>query len=731
MLVTALLAFCWMGYEQRCCPCQQLAPSQGQSVAPEKEQGSARTSEILPSHSRAEILWDSWGVPHIFAQDVESAFRALGWAQAQSHGNLLLKLYGIARGRGAEYFGRDLLTADRAVRIMGTYETAKRWYRQQRPEFRKCLDAFAAGINQFADTNRDKIDSSARCVLPVDGIDTIAHPTRILFMFLNSVSHCARVLPNGFTGDLPAGSNAWVIAPSRTTNGHALMLVNPHLPWSGEGTLFEAQVVAPGFNFYGMGWLGWPVLILGFNDSCGWAATVNTILPGNLYELTLENDGYCFDGQTCPFTAEIQTLKIRQTDGQVANEPLAIRHSIHGPVVEASGKTFALRIAGLSMSSFSGMLQQLWDMAAAKDWSAFQSIIQRLQLPMFTILYAGRDGHIAGVFNGQVPLRSFGDAAYWSRPVPGDISRTLWNAVHAHRDLPKIIDPAGGWVENSNSVPWYMAEPSLDPARYSPSMAPRHGLLDDLLREQRGQWLLKHHAPMSLEQLVTDKHSTRSELAERILEDLLLAVDRYGDQSARKAAAVLRAWDRETNADSRGAILFQAWAKEVEWTRGIFSFDFDPQHPFDTPRGLKDPLAATKALSAAAARLERSYGRLDTPWGAVYRFRRGRLDLPANGGPNLLSIFRTIEFGPANDGRFTATGGDSFVAAVEFSDPPRAKVVLSYGNSSNPLSPHYGDQLSLLAEKQMRDAWRSPVEIKHHLEGVTLMLADGNFVPGH
>ena len=51
-----------------------------------------------------EILWDSWGVPHIFAADMPNLFYAFGWAQMANHGDLLLELYGQARGRAAEYW---------------------------------------------------------------------------------------------------------------------------------------------------------------------------------------------------------------------------------------------------------------------------------------------------------------------------------------------------------------------------------------------------------------------------------------------------------------------------------------------------------------------------------------------------------------------------------------------------------------------------------------------------
>jgi len=94
--------------------------------------------------AETEILWDSWGVPHIYAATDAEAFKGLGYAQAAAHGNLLLKLYGQARGRAAEYWGEGNLGNDRFVRMMGIPGRADEWYRKMDPEYQANLDAFAS-----------------------------------------------------------------------------------------------------------------------------------------------------------------------------------------------------------------------------------------------------------------------------------------------------------------------------------------------------------------------------------------------------------------------------------------------------------------------------------------------------------------------------------------------------------------------------------------------------------
>src|SRR5437879_2315751 len=93
--------------------------------------------------NKAEILWDQYGVPHIFASSREEMFHAHGWAQMRNQANLILRLYGESRGRAAEYWGPSHLELDRWVQLNGVPELAKVWYEAQDPQFRRYVDAFA------------------------------------------------------------------------------------------------------------------------------------------------------------------------------------------------------------------------------------------------------------------------------------------------------------------------------------------------------------------------------------------------------------------------------------------------------------------------------------------------------------------------------------------------------------------------------------------------------------
>ncbi|MBE9053267.1 acylase [Nostocales cyanobacterium LEGE 11386] len=668
---------------------------------------------FLVSHSgvisaaSTEILWDTYGVPHIYGKDAQSAFQAFGWAQMQSHGNLLLRLYGQARGQAAEYWGEKYLESDQWVLTMGVPDRARSWYKQQSPAFRNYLDAFAAGINAYAQEHGDLIDDEVEVVLPVKGEDVLAHLHRVLhFTFVVNPGSVAGISQQ----DAKAGSNGWAIAPARSASGKAMLLANPHLPWSDLFLWYEAQITAPGFHAYGATLVGIPVLAIAFNDHLGWTHTVNTHDGWDAYNLELVDNGYRFDGKVQPFEIKTLSLKVKQQNGTLKTEPLIVKHSVHGPVIsETNNQAVALRVVGLEEPK---VLAQWWDMARAKNLSQFEAALKRLQLPMFTVIYADKDGHIMHLFNGQVPIRKQGDFQYWQGIIPGNTSDTLWSKFHPYRDLPRIVDPKSGWLQNANDPPWTTTFPTAIKADKYPSyMAPQ--VMN--LRAQRSARMLFEDDKITFDEMVAYKHSTRMELADRILDDLISAAQEQGSELAKNAANVLSAWDQKTNANSKGAVLFTTWVDQIDLDTA-FSIPWSANKPLTTPDGLANPQAAVTQLEVAATQVQKTYGKLDVAWGEVFQLNYGDTSLPANGGADPLGIFRNVWFRRQSNGTFKSVGGDSFVAAVEFSQPVRAMVLNSYGNATQPGSTHIGDQLQMFAHQKLRPAWLKRSDVLNHLE---------------
>jgi acyl-homoserine-lactone acylase len=668
----------------------------------------------LPAPDRSEILWDTWGVPHVYGRTAEDVGWGFGYAQAQLHGDALLRLYGLARGRGAEYWGPRYAESDRLVRTMGIPAAGRDGYDAQENDFRRYLDAFAAGINAYARAHPDRIADSVEAVLPVTGADLVAHGHRLMFTFLSITGGDAA--PVGMDG-LPAaavpGSNAWAIAPRRSASGNALLLANPHLPWNVELMRFtEAHLVGPGMDLSGTTLIGFPVIAIGFNDRLGWSHTVNTIDALDVFELRLAEGGYRMDGAVRPFDTRADSVRIRQADGTVRTETFTVRESVHGPVISGSDSTArAVAVQGIDQH---GMLRQWWDMGRARSLAEFENAVRRLQVSMFNVIYADRAGHILYLFNGRVPVR--GQASFRAAQglVRGDTSATLWRGVHGYDDLPRIVDPASGFVQNSNSPPWFATRPTpLDTAPFPAYLAPRWiGF-----REQRALHMLAADSSISFDELVAMRHDNHMLLADRIMDDLLPAARASGRPLALEAADVLERWDRAARPDSRGAMLFMLWAFRMfegvpETGRG-FARPWSPADPIGTPDGLADPAAAVAALEQVAELMRTRMGGLDVPWGALNRMG----DRPGRGAPgDPLGVFHVIAYARQGDAG-QPVFGDTYVAAVEFTrDGPRAQAVLSYGNASQPGSPHNGDQLRLIADGQMRPVWRSRADVEANLE---------------
>ncbi|MGZ0018682.1 penicillin acylase family protein [Nitrosomonas sp. wSCUT-2] len=692
----------------------------------------------LPRESEnTEILWDTWGVPHIVAAHDRDAFYAFGWAQMRSHADLLLKLYAIARGRGAEYFGEDYLAADRSIRLLGIPSLAEQWYQQQEPGFKDNLAAFAAGINEFARRHPEVISGQVKTVLPVTPQDIIAHTTRIMTVFAAGISECGAVLPGFDFNSQPPGSNGWALGAKFSSSGNAMLLANPHLSWHGMETLFEAHILLPGLNLYGAALVGSPVLQIAFNDHLGWTHTVNPMDGCDLYRLRLAGDhldeGYWLDGAVNAFEVSSETILIRRDGDRMDSEALMIRRALQGPVIEHAGEILSIRLALLATQQLAGMNQQWWEMGRAADLERFQEVLAGGHLPLFNVIYADADKQVMLAFNGIIPQRTAGDAIFWRKPVAGDDSRLIWKQFHHYRDLPKVINPDAGWVQNSNGAPWYMTLPVLDKKQYPENMT-----LDVTNnRELQSLRMLAAQPEMSFEELVAAKHSTHSLAADQLLDELLLAALASDDPLLHQAAAVMSQWDRQFLAESRGARLFSLWfekwaeltiAKATEINPNyVFTPDqllgslfywqpFDSSKPLMTPRGLADKPLALNALREAIAQLLAETGKLDITWGEVARLRRDRIDLPGNGADTDLGVFREIVYEPDVDGKLRSSYGDSFIAVIEFSKPVRAQVLMTYGNATqSPFFETY-NQLDLAAKQQLRPVWSSRNEIESNVQ---------------
>ncbi len=642
------------------------------------------------------IKWDRWGVPHIYANTIDELFYAQGWAQMHNHANLIVEMYGSSRGKGAEYFGEQKLQDDMLIHTLGFNELADQWAGIRDPKLTAIFDSFVKGMNDYVTSNPDSVDDNLKQILPLTTKDLTTHSMYVVFSRFVAGNDLGRVQQ---WPDM--GSNTYAISPKKSASGNAMLVQNPHLPWWREFTFFESQLNLGDKSMYGANLVGFPGIAIGFNKNLGWSHTDNTIDNTDTYELELKDGGYLLDGDRKEFIASQKTIKIKQKDGTFKEQEIPILKTEHGPVVNQSeDKVLAIRYVGTKTPNAS---LQWWNMLNSSNLDEFESALKMAQIPFWNVMYADKHGDIFYIFNGLVPKRNEGDWDYWDRIIPEGKSSDIWTETHAYADLPKLKNPATGWLQNANDPPWTSTIPkALNPEDYPGYMAP----ISMSFRPQRSARMLLDDDSITFDELVDYKLSTRLEFADRILDDLFTAIDASNSEKAKQAKEVLMAWDREADADSKGMLLFYNWARKFNsWKKSNYSTPWDFKSPNTTPDGLADPEGAVKLLEIAATEIETKFGKLDVPWGDYYRINSHGKNLPANGIDGSLGVFRVTWPGGGNENNMFAGGGDSWVGVIEFAETPKAKVLLSYGNASQKDSPHRGDQLELYSKKKLRDAW--------------------------
>jgi acyl-homoserine-lactone acylase len=694
----------------------------------------ARPSVTLPSPDvlaqQAVIRRDTLGIPHIVAETEEAAAFAFGFAQAEDHATEIGS--GVIGGRGqlAKYFGERGLENDFAQAQFDNLEESRRGLETVSPLYRRMLSAYAAGVNRYVALHRGELPA---WMPELTAEDVLANARAGA---ASSLAGLARQLRAKYEGGGPGaaqpsdewadapGSNALALSGSRTTTGQPILLGNPHLSWS--SLYWEAHVRVPGkIDFYGSTLAGIPVLRAGFNDRLGFVTTNNAPDLDDVFALQMSDivDRYIFNGRTMPLARREARVEVLGADGSMRTETRTFWYSHIGPIVyRGAGRAFAVRSTRLDAFRY---FEGFYVLSQARNLDEWMSAMRRNYVPTSNFTYADADGNILYFWNGKVPVRR--DGVDYRLDVPAASSGDLWSRLHQVDEFPRLLNPRGGYIQNANNPPQFVSlRDPIDMSRY-PASFERGSLA---LRPQLALDLLERRDRFSVDDVVELKYDTRMLLAERVKRAVVDAVRATPDApaEARAGADVLEAWDDRVSASSRGAVLFQRfWDLYSAAVRPPFATPWSEDKPAATPAGIANPAAAVEHLAAAVRAVRELHGTEDVAWGDVHRFRAGALDLPGDGAPGAYGTYRVMRFderpgervrvaGHVAPGRPPAGFGDAWVLLVDFSGDVTAWSVLAYGQTTNPASPHSGDQLRTFAEHKLRRAWFREADIKANLE---------------
>lgn len=687
-----------------------------------------------PRAYSAEVIRDEWGVPHVSGKtDADVAF-GVAWAHAEDDFSTLQDVLAMVRGRYGAIAGADGARVDFAYHLLGARDTAERRYGALPADVRAVVDGYASGLNEYARKHPGEVKLIG--LFPVNGTDiATGFALRQPFFFgLDRVlaplaegkpfrrEHGPRLdgkpLPDFAQGggdqlaDAPAqplplpmgdaaesaGSNAFAIAPPRSGDGTTRLVSNSHQPWRGGVAWYELEINSgSGWHFAGATFPGSPFPFLGHNENLGWTNTVNRPDLIDIYRLELDADRthYRLDGQWLPLEQRRVWLPVR-FGPLVLPVPQTVWRTRHGPAMLNDAGGFAFRYAGIdSVAS----LEQYYRITKAQDFAQWQAAMALQGVPATNFVYADRAGNIAYWYNALIPQRPAG--ADWRGVVPGNRSDLIWQRAIAWADVPKLVNPASGYLFNSNNTPFRAAGPGseLDPGRVPALWGVE---LDMTNRARRAARLLAASPVIGRKELEAIKYDTGYERAGYVawMLDGIAALDLKGDPELQRAQALLGSWDLDADgtgpADALAVMVLEQAMKNSY--------------------GLKDPPDPRAELAKAAAHLKAHFGRIDPPLGEVLRIRQGMIDLPMTGGGDTLRAATDWDADPA-DGRLSIKHGDSFVMFVEWpkGGAVRSQSVQPYGAATTrPGSPHYADQAALFARRELKPVHFDRQEVLRH-----------------
>ena len=424
---------------------------------------------------KVTIYRDNWGVPHIVGNKDKDSIYGLAFAHAEDDFDTIQDIILASKGKLAKKYGKDGTPNDYMVQLLKIWEVVENNYTSQlSPDIREICDAYADGLNHYALLNPKKI---ARGLFPITGKEIVAgfvHRTPLMFGLDDVLSKLASnneltiaqidVNFNNKPFDQTLlGSNVIAVSPNRSADGHTRIAINSHQPWSGPVAWYEAHLKSnEGLNIVGGLFPGSPVIFVGHNQNLGWSHTVNRPDLIDVYELQIHPENknkYLFQGRWEELEVSKAILPVKIFGPLSWKFKKEILWSVHGPVIRNDSGTFAIRYSGYGEIR---QVEQWFRMNKSKNLNDFVNAMEMLALPMFNTLYADKDGNIYYVYNALLPIRG-SDSYNWNGIIQGTTARALWRGYFSFDQLPQILNPESGFLQNCNSTPFLATDGADNP----------------------------------------------------------------------------------------------------------------------------------------------------------------------------------------------------------------------------------------------------------------------------
>ncbi|MFE1988389.1 penicillin acylase family protein [Streptomyces mirabilis] len=530
------------------------------------------------------------------------------------------------------------------------------------------------------------------------------------------------------------GSNGWALGRDATRTGNAMVLANPHLPWAvGRFRFYQVQLTIPGtLDVSGAGLYGTPLVEIGHNRSLAWTHTASDAQHASFYALKLvpgDPTSYVVDGKAERMKRRTVPVTVRDENGKLSTVDRTLYTSRFGPVLSSAWTTktaFTVRDANAdNLRSMNAWLA----MGKARDLAQLRTAQDTYQgIPWTYTLAADTSGGTYFTDSSAVP--HLADAQLGRCTLP------------AGEETPAALDGS------TSACAWGSDPDALVPGIYGPSRQPKLSRTDYVANSNNGPQYANPEAPLTGLPGVYDidpRLDQRAQLGLRMIAQRADGTDGLGapgftqatlrasmlgnrvlsaetgrddvvgmcrahprltttdgtEVDVQQACTTLARWDTRADTTGRGAALWITFFNRLldngpsdTWRR----VPYDPARPLTTPRGINgDDVRVQHALADAVQDFAARGLPVDTELGAVQKWAGIPLPGCDVGCFDVVDASARSGTGTPPVGAF----GSSFLMAVELTpDGPRAHTLLTYGESSNPASPHYTDQTRLFSRKQ-------------------------------
>jgi acyl-homoserine-lactone acylase len=706
------------------------------------------------------IVRDDWGIAHVHGKTDADAVFGVMYAQAEDDFNRVETNYINSMGRLAEAEGEAEVYRDLRMKLFIDPADMKAQY-QKSPDWLKALmNAYADGLNFYlykhpqvkprviarfepwmaltfsegsigGDIEKVNLTQFAAFYGNVSASAPSAFAPSALRRDKSVLRRDRPALALASDGRLdypaePTGSNGFAIAPSNTTSKHALLWINPHTSFYFRSELQMAS--DEGLNTYGAATWGQFFIYQGFNERAGWMHTSSGVDNIDEYLETIVKKGsdvfYRYGADERPMQASRITVPYKSSAG-MAQKQFTVYRTHHGPIVrEADGKWVSVRLMQEPLKA----LTQSYTRTKAKSYKSFRETMELHTNSSNNTIFADADGNIAYFHSNFIPKR---DPKFdWAKPVDGSDPATEWNGVLSIDETPGLLNPASGWLYNTNNWPWSAAGPNSPKKADFPAYVERN---DENPRGVHAIRVLGNKKDFTIDSLIAAGYDSYLPEFEILIPALIKAYDQTPAANPLKAKVAeqietLRTWDRRWSVASVPTSLAVFWGEDL-WQRvtadarkaGVSVYNY-----METRASAQQRL---EALAAASDKLAADFGRWKTAWGDINRFQRltGDIVQPFDDrAPSIPVAFTSARWGSlASFGARTYKGtkkmygttGNSFIAAVEFGpDRVRARAVSAGGESGDPKSPHFNDQAARYATGNLREVYFYRPQLEGHIQ---------------